>query len=75
MKAFEIESQTNQIPFALGGLHPAQRKLAETQDLFDDPDDWFDRVFARAVDRFTHIRLELVSHFHLGACILGWRIR
>jgi len=74
MKAFEIESQTDQTPFALCCLHPAQRELAEALDLFDDSDDWFDRVFACAVDRFTHSRLELVCHFHLGTCILGWRI-
>lgn len=74
MKAFEIKSQTDQTPFALCSLHPTQRELTEAQDLLDDPDHRLDRAFACPVDRLAQGCLELVRHFHLRACIIGWRI-
>src|SRR5258706_11709034 len=75
MKALEIESQTDQIPFTGRRCCSTQRELAKTQHLFDDPDHWFDRTFACPVDRFTQGGLELVRHLYLRTRVLGWRIR
>ena len=75
MEALEIESQTDQTPLTGSGLNTAQGELAESQHLFDDPDDGFDGAFACPVDRSAQGGLELVRHFHLRTRILGWRIR
>jgi hypothetical protein len=50
------------------------RELAEAKDLFDDPDDRFNRAFARSVDRFAQRSSEFVGHFDLCTGILGRRI-
>ena len=75
MEALEIESETNQAPLASRRSDPSQGELAEAENLFDDPDDRFDGAFACSVDRFAQGGLELVRHFYLRACIIGWRVR
>ncbi len=74
MEAFEIESQTDQAPLASRRRCPTQGELAEAEDLFDDPDYWFDRAFACPVDRFAQCSPELVGHFDLHTGILRRRI-
>src|SRR5260370_34247894 len=75
MEAFEIESQTDQIPLTGSSLCTTQRELAEAQHLLDDPDHRFNGAFACPIDRFAHCRFELVGHLDLGARILRRRIR
>ncbi len=70
MEALEIEGQTDQAPFASRRCRPTQGELAEAENLFDDPDDWFNRAFACPVDRFAQRSPELVSHFDLRTGIL-----
>ncbi len=56
MEALEIESQTDQTPFASSSLSTTERELAEAQHLFDDSDHWFDGAFASPIDRFAQRR-------------------
>ncbi len=46
MKAFQIESETNQAPLATGRRHAAQRKLTEAQHLFNVANNRFDGRFS-----------------------------
>ena len=66
MEPLEIEGQADQTPLARGSFVPAQRELAETQHILDDPDHRFNSAFACRVDRFANCRLELVRHLDLG---------
>ncbi len=70
MEALEIEGQTDQAPLASRRRCPTQGELAEAEDLFDDPDYWFNCAFACPVDRFTQRSPELVGHLDLCAGIL-----
>jgi hypothetical protein len=72
MEALEIESQADQAPFASRRRCSTQGELTEAEDLFDDPDHWFDRAFARPVDCFAQRSPELVGHLDLRAGLLRW---
>ena len=74
MEALQIESQTDQTPFARRRQFPAQGELAEAEYLLDDADHRFDGAFARAVDGFAQRRPELVGHLHLGTRLFGRRV-
>src|SRR6266576_704602 len=74
MQALEIEGQTDQSPLTSGSKFPTQGELAEAKYLLNDPDDWFDGAFADPIDGLADGSLELVSHLHLWAGILGWGI-
>src|SRR5713226_5083914 len=65
MEALEIESQTDQAPLTSRRRCPTQGELTEAQYLFDDPDHWFDRVFACPINRFAQRGSELVGHLDL----------
>jgi hypothetical protein len=78
METLEIESQTDQTPLACRSSCPSQGKLAKAENLFDDPDHWFDGAFACLVDRFAQSSSELVGHLDLYTGILrlrGWQGR
>jgi hypothetical protein len=49
METLEIECQTDQSPLTRCGQFPSQGELAETQDLLDNPDNWFDSAFGLSV--------------------------
>ena len=42
MEPFQIVSRTDQVPLQGNFLQPTQRELLKTQNLFNNPNDWFD---------------------------------
>jgi hypothetical protein len=75
MYALELERQTYQAPFSSGSPQAAQRKLAESQDILDDPDHELDGTFPQTIDRFSDLGLQLVGHLDLSTGTFSRRLR
>src|SRR6266516_4232071 len=74
MQPRKRERQTDQTPLARDRRFPAQRELAKSQYLFDDPNHWLNRAFAQTVDRLADRCLELIRHLLARTRVVaGWR--
>ena len=62
MQAFEIESETDQHPFASGFGLTTQRELTKAQHGFDDANHRLYSGLAQTINGVTDLRLELVVH-------------
>jgi hypothetical protein len=47
MEPLQIVSHTYQVPLQGNFLQPTQRELLKTQNLFNNPNDWFDKGAAQ----------------------------
>ena len=69
---FQIESQTDERPFARCGQQATQRKLAKAEDLFDDANNRFDGAFTQTINCLSDLGLEFVGRLDDGAGLV-WR--
>ena len=73
VQPLQVPGQTDKAPLPSGGLQPAQRELAESQDLFDNANDRLNRGLAPAVNGLAQVSLKLVGHLDDRASVIrGW---